>query len=426
MSFLNSIWLWGSLAAAGVAVPIIIHLLSRYRSRPIDWAAMELLRRAMVVRSRRLRLEDLILLLLRCLAAALVALALARPVLAPSGASWFGGDGKAGVVIAIDGSYSMAHAPAAHSRFDAARQRVKELLLSPGDRVTLVVMGNRPYVKLRDVAYDAERFDETLKALQPLAETLNLEVCLEEIGKLAGEIKMPSRECYLITDGQAATWENISAGAEKTLEKLRASCTVFLVPVGSEDAENLAVTRLALASGVLRKGSQVRYVADIRNAGTSSRSNVTVRLSVDKAPVNEGVIDKIGPGETVPVFLFAHFRKAGIFTISAQLGDDLLSVDNARYAVADIRDNVNILCVNGDPSDAPFGGETDFLKAALVPEGTAGAATLNVDTVNPGGLPATRLSVYDIVILANVPEITREQAPALGDFVRNGGGLVVF
>ena len=50
MNFLNSIALWGGLAAAGVAVPIMIHLLHQKYRRRTDWAAMELLRRALIVR----------------------------------------------------------------------------------------------------------------------------------------------------------------------------------------------------------------------------------------------------------------------------------------------------------------------------------------------------------------------------------------
>ena len=81
MDFLNPALVWGTL---GVAVPVVIHLLNRFRYKQVDWAAMELLRRAMVARSQRIRIEDLILLALRCLAVLLVALAFARLTYNPS------------------------------------------------------------------------------------------------------------------------------------------------------------------------------------------------------------------------------------------------------------------------------------------------------------------------------------------------------
>ena len=78
MNFLNSPALWGILGAIGVAVPIIIHLLHQRHRRRTDWAAMELLRRALVVRSGQVKLEDLLILLLRCLVVRLLTLYVRR------------------------------------------------------------------------------------------------------------------------------------------------------------------------------------------------------------------------------------------------------------------------------------------------------------------------------------------------------------
>ena len=72
MSSLNPFTIWATLAAIGVAVPIIIHLLYRKNRKETDWAAMELLRRALVVRSGQIKLEDFIILLLRCLTLSLI------------------------------------------------------------------------------------------------------------------------------------------------------------------------------------------------------------------------------------------------------------------------------------------------------------------------------------------------------------------
>ena len=64
--------------AALVSSPIIIHLINRMRFRRIRWAAMEFLLKAQKRMRRKLIIEQLILLLLRCLLVALVGLLLAR------------------------------------------------------------------------------------------------------------------------------------------------------------------------------------------------------------------------------------------------------------------------------------------------------------------------------------------------------------
>src|SRR5438477_12941026 len=70
----------GFLAVAGVLIsaPIIIHLINRMRFKRIRWAAMEFLLKAQKRMRRRLIIEQLLLLFLRCLLVALVGLLVLR------------------------------------------------------------------------------------------------------------------------------------------------------------------------------------------------------------------------------------------------------------------------------------------------------------------------------------------------------------
>ena len=76
MEFVNPFLMLGGLA---IAAPIAIFLLSRFRYRTVEWAALEFLLRAIKRQQRRLRLENLILLIIRCLILIAFAVALARP-----------------------------------------------------------------------------------------------------------------------------------------------------------------------------------------------------------------------------------------------------------------------------------------------------------------------------------------------------------
>lgn len=78
MIFLNGIAL---IALTALAVPIIIHLHRRRKSKVVDWAAMQFLSHSLVNRRRGLALEHLLLLLCRCLLIVLFVLAMARPQL---------------------------------------------------------------------------------------------------------------------------------------------------------------------------------------------------------------------------------------------------------------------------------------------------------------------------------------------------------
>src|SRR6476660_3386737 len=70
----------GFLAAGGALIssPIIIHLINRMRFKRLRWAAMEFLLKSQKRNRRRLIIEQLILLALRCLLVALAGFLVAR------------------------------------------------------------------------------------------------------------------------------------------------------------------------------------------------------------------------------------------------------------------------------------------------------------------------------------------------------------
>lgn len=426
LDFLYKPMLWGMLA---IAVPILIHLLNRYRHKRIDWAAMELLRRALVIRARQIRIEDILVLVLRCLAVLLLALAMARPTLSSAGAKWFGAESRVGVVIALDASYSMAHRPGMNTRFERALTRARKVLgtLEPGDPVSLVLMGSTPRILLRDVGYDAARIEKVLSEAAPLPERLNLELCAEEIEKLVREIRAPLRECYFVTDAQATSWQELSEKVKIALREMNTVAKVFYLSISAESAENLALTNFVLASGMLRKGAIARYVAEVTNFGRQPQERVGVTLTLAGKAVDQRVIDRIPAGEAKTIPLFARLDAAGDTRLGAQLGPDPLTVDNVRYAVTHVSEQVRVLAVDGAPSDEPYKSETDFLVTALSPKrGGPAAASLGVKVIPWLALPGERLSDYQVVILANVPDIRKDQAAALHTYVQQGGGLIVF
>ncbi|HMP80868.1 MAG TPA: BatA domain-containing protein, partial [Pirellulaceae bacterium] len=105
-------WAWllnpGMLLAGGAAasIPIIIHLLNKRRYRIVQWAAMDFLLEDDKKNRRRVRIENLILLALRCLAMFLLGMMLARPLMPSSVQLVFGQKALIERVVVIDDSLS--------------------------------------------------------------------------------------------------------------------------------------------------------------------------------------------------------------------------------------------------------------------------------------------------------------------------------
>lgn len=73
-----------------VAVPVILHLLSRRTARVLEWGAMLFLLESVESRKRRVNLEEALLLATRCALAAVLALAVARPFVPPGASTPWG------------------------------------------------------------------------------------------------------------------------------------------------------------------------------------------------------------------------------------------------------------------------------------------------------------------------------------------------
>ncbi|MDP6546068.1 MAG: BatA domain-containing protein [Phycisphaerae bacterium] len=424
MTFMNP---WLLLGALGIGLPILAHLLNRYQVKRTDWAAMRFLNRTVRVRSRQIRLRDILLLLLRCLAVLLLAFAISKPVMKES--EGFGsrfGERRAGVIIALDVSCSMQHKDGAATRFAQAIEKIETIAgeIHPGDPVCLVLLGAEHRVIVRNMAFDPERFRAILHAQEATPESLDLDSVPRRLKELADGMAAPQKEIYIVTDMQAQDWKNRSAWLAGAFEDLGRSAGVCIVPVQG-GSDNLAITNLELVSGVLRKGTTARYRATVRNCGAGPVAKVTVKGMVNNINVDTKSIPAIAAGASETVPLFVPFQNPGPARITAKLDTDSLLADNSRRAVAIIRDRVSVLCVEGSSGGADK--SAGLIAAALRARGNgAGQEDFTVQSVPWISLPTQDLSSFDVVILADVPDITPDQARRFEEYVRAGNGLIWF
>tara|TARA_Y100001934_G_scaffold115530_1_gene141434 strand:+ start:720 stop:2747 length:2028 start_codon:yes stop_codon:yes gene_type:complete len=429
VTFLNSPLLWTIAGAIGVAVPVIIHLLHQRHRRHTDWAAMELLRRALVVRSGQVKLEDILLLLLRCLVLALVAFALVRPTLEDQAEGGLLGEQRVGMVIAIDASFSMDHGKY-DTRMEEARQRVSKILetAKEGDPITIVLMAESPRTLLRGANFNLDRCNDALEKAEVFPERFNLERATVELATLVDELKGSVKECYLVTDAQAVDWANFSKEAANGLETLARKSKLFLVPVETEGRENLAITDFSYASGSLGPGGLSRFTAEVRNFGLQTHDGGSISLSVNDRNGTPRSFGPIKPGESRLIDFYPDLDLSGDANLTASLGrnDDALAIDNRRMASVRVSDRIRILCIDGEPFAGDGPGETFWLRKALELNQLGDDASIEVVVTDWQETDPSAIGEYDLVFAANVEEVDSSIARSLDSFVRKGGGLVLF
>jgi hypothetical protein len=417
VGFLNP-WLLGALAL--VAGPVLIHLLNRNRSLVVAWGAMQLLRRVAPVRSRQLRLQDLPLMLLRCLVVLVAVLLLARPHLVVPGL-----EPQTAVLVAVDTSASMAATDAGGSRLDAARQRVRALCatLPANARLTLVGAGASPQVVAERTPVDAASVDAALARLQQGHDVLDPERTLALLARLAADLDAPQREAYLVTDAQAATWAALSQPASDSLRRLAETAAVGLLRVNGPDAQ-AAVVGLRWVSGAMRRGGVGRFEATIWNPGTQPVTVGDLRLLVGDAEADRQQVGRIEAGGQRVLAVHARWESTGWLGITAMIDGDAQPLDDRRFLAVRVEPVLRVLLVEGTTAAGMAAGSASLLAAAIQPQGPVPG--LAVRTVPWLAADAAQLADADIICFANVRSLDDAQAAVLERRVSEGASMVVF
>src|SRR4051812_16682033 len=217
MSFLNPIMLFG---LAAVSVPIIIHLLNRRKFQKVVWAAMKFLQISVEQNQRRMRVEDMILLALRCLLLALLALALARPAFLSQKSDVFG-QSKVTAVVILDNSYSMGVSDGTMTRFEKAREAALQALdaMPIGSAAALLLASDTVDATIPEPTYDMNLARKAVREAPLTERGTDLFPAIEQAIKTLNERLALRKEIYLITDGQATGWRQL-AEIQSALERV--------------------------------------------------------------------------------------------------------------------------------------------------------------------------------------------------------------
>lgn len=430
MTFLN-IALLGGLAAA--SIPLLIHLLHRSRFRVVKWAAMQFLEVRQRTQRRRIRIEQLLLLLVRCLIPALLALAMARPVL--TGLHALLGAAKTSTVVLLDNSYSMDVGTKNHSTFTEARDTAGQLIrhLGRGSEVAVVLMGGVPEPLLAEPTFNTDRAARELALLQTGYGSANLPAALDLGLGLLAKMHEAQRELVVISDFQKISWAP-AEDAERArlaglLKKLPVTPGVTFMHLGREDRNNISVQSLDFSRMLLGVGQKFQLRANLKNHGDAAYGDLRVYFRVDGTERAAAQV-ALGPNESGQVLFTYAFETAGshVVAVSADAPDALKS-DNTLLASVPVLDRLPVLLVNGRPSREPLAGETDFLEIALRPfQNTQGnlADLIDPRVIEPQQLDERALKDVRVAVLANVARLEDHQVRALEAFVRAGGGLLLF
>ncbi len=417
---------------AGVALPVLAHLLSKRKFDVVEWGAMRFLELGRRTR-RRIRLEEWLLLLLRMGILAVGVLAVARPWASGSLFARFSGGPTRDVVYIIDGSYSMGWEGRTVTPHAGAIQWVHESLERLRARDTAAVLDVRDQIRpiVEPLASDLDYVRSRLETIPEPTGSSRLTPALMQALQLANSGTSLRRDVIVLTDGQALPWRLEDQAAWTRIDAVLSEAAVrphlWFVPIGGEaEAErvNYSVDRLQLSRELTVPAFTVRIQTTIRQSGGET-THRRAYLEINGQRLNDKTLSVNLPRDGEAAIQFEHqFPTVGSFVVSVVLDADHLPGDNRSDAAIVIEDGLPVLLVDGDPQADPVRSETFFARSALTPQDLL-SPWVKARVVNFAAFRPADLEGQSAVLLCNVPRLTPEQADALQAYVAGGGGLVI-
>ena len=417
MGFLNPAFLFGIAAAV---IPLLIHLWHRRQVKTVDFSSLMFLILAQKQTARRIQLYNLLLLLLRMVIIALIALTLSRPLL-KNHLFFVGHRAKTSCAIILDNSYSMGYQDISGQRFELARNKATEILasLQSGDQAALILMSDIADPVIRKLTPDLDLVRTAIQQAELTYRGTNVVASVDLAHEILTGADNLNQEIYLITD--LAGWK------DTTPIPNRSGAKIFILPIGDQVAENAGLTSIQASRPLIGTHVPVQIEVGIGNYTHAPLNQTSVQVFFND--LKRRSIQLPAQSETDLSVSFNHqFQTVGPHIGHLQLPMDRLEADNQRYFVFEAYGDIKTLCV----TDAPF-----YLLTALNPSSPAGdqaglgssfqtSATISPGTVSPSEISTVSVEDWDILLLSDLETFSSDTIQQIQAFLRAGKSLILF
>ncbi len=423
MSFLYPLFLVG---IAAVGLPIVLHMIRRHTRKRITFSSLMFLRTTIPRFKNRSRIENLLLLILRCLILCLLAFGFSRPFFPREAVESRVRLGRR-IVLLIDTSASMRRT----GMWDQAISEVKSVLegVSQTDRVCVISfdqstktqMGFEQWGTL-DPSQRAPIVIENISKLSPGWASTNLGNALVSAAEAIeddeindGQQTLAMRQVVLISDLQEGS--NLEAmHAYEWPEEME----LVVKPVRSRGTTNAALQLVTDRSGL--GGSADDNPLGIRIINSSDATAERFQLNwADEtaASASSPAVDVyVPPGHSIVVR--APDQADASETRKLILTGDDHDFDNTLYLAPHLQQQVNILYIGGDePNDSK--GMLYYARRAFGATGTLKPIVIS----RPGNktIPAIDIETAHLIITADV--VNQENVVFLRRYLESGRTLLL-
>ncbi len=408
MTFLNPFVLFGLAAAA---IPILLHLLNLRKLKTVEFSTLRFLKELQKTSIRKLKTQQIILLILRTLIVIFSVLAFSRPTIKSTLPS-IGTHAKSSIIVVLDNSLSMDITDEDGNRFSKAKKLTSEILgaLEEGDEMAFIPLSslikNRKRSFSRNFAWLKEEIDQC--SVNPA--TASLDDGLRAAQGLLDASLHVNKEIYILTDLQQQEIHSLEIDSIKLFDD---KTSVFLLPSSESNNsidQNISIDTAIFISRVYAKDKPVELQTKLYNSSASDAKGIIVSVLFNGERVAQRTVD-IAAGSNVNISLQGIPHTTGLIKGEIQIENDVLESDNHRYFS---------FIISSAPKVALIGNqlETDFISLSIAPH----ASLLKSYSANQSA--SVHFEDFDLLILATT--LSQTEMQRIDAYIQNGGSVLFF
>jgi len=404
------------MAMAAAAIPLIIHLFNFRKPKRINFSSLAFLQELQKSTMQRVRIKQWLLLALRTLAIAALVLAFSRPTMTGS-LPGLAGRSKSSKVIVFDNSTSMTLRDGDGAYLEQARNVAAAIVddMDAGDEIfvlqTISAAVSIPPLQNISIARQAV-MNVSLRGGEMI-----LSDAVRRAATLLETSANPNREIYVLSDLQKSTFTDSTAIS--TNRPFPEDVRVFLLPVGDQPHDNIAISEIQVLSRILSVGQVVRMEVSVENFSDRKIQNLVVSLFLEDDRVAQATVD-VGAGQIARVPIAVTPRETGWLKGRVEIQDSDYEPDDTRALTLFVPEERRLLLVEGSAANS------DYLKLALSSDMTARRVQFNMTQIAETALASVSLGQFDTVILNGVTDLSSGERSSVSQYIRDGGGVLVF
>ncbi len=384
---------------------------------------------------RKVKLKQILLLILRTLLIICLVTAFSRPALRGYLGGFFGtSHANTTVVLLVDNSASMSRRNPNGTYFKQAIDAATEIAgaIEDGDEAVVIPLASMERGKEYPPLHTITDIRKAITNLQIADAPARVEDGLRVASAVLARSYNVNKEIYLISDDQARNYKievenakNDSVGIRLKLFDERTR--LFISDIGEADksiGRNLSLDSLKPLTTIFEPGRPLEFETFVRNTGDGASENAVVSLFYNDERVAQRSVTGLGQNKSEKVSISAQPRGTGLLSVRAELEDDALPFDNKRYVSLTLPTSRHIGLFFSQEKDA------EYIKLAL-------EQTLSENNELPYSvelhrieelrmLPSLRSRLDAVIVGIGTESVDASDSKALKDYIASGKGAAIF